>query len=131
LSYGQPLPRKASIVALEVKKQDDKGKANSANAGASATSKSILLPVLRQKNLATEGKKQDGKGKAEIANVIGRSTDGDKQKPLQTTKSKTAGSEAKKPDAKGKAKAADADEDGRVPAKSSRQAATFAPCGCG
>ncbi len=188
-------PPNTKIAVLEVGKQDGKGKTNSATAGTSATGKSILLPVLRPKNLATEGKnkvqtvgasssaiaaglhkpslapksktagtegkKQDGKGKVETVaasssaiaaglhkpspaprsktaeieatkqNGKGKTDSasaretaaGGKQKSSLAPTSKTPAIEVKKQDAKGKAQAANPGEDGRVAAKSGRQAA--------
>jgi len=154
-------PPNTKIAVLEVGKQDGKGKANSATAGTSATGRSILLPVLRPKNLATEGKKQDGKGKVQTVGASSSAiaaglhkpapaprskiaeieatkqngkgkTDsasaretaaGGKQKSSLAPTSKTPAIEVKKQDAKGKAQAAKPGEDGRVAAKSGRQAA--------
>ncbi len=154
-------PPNTKIAVLEVGKQDGKGKTNSATASTSATGKSILLPVLRPKNLATEGKKQDGKGKVETVaasssaiaaglhkpspaprsktaeieatkqNGKGKTDSasaretaaGGKQKSSLASTSKTPAIEVKKQDAKGKAQAANPGEDGRVAAKSGRQAA--------
>ncbi len=154
-------PPNTKIAVLEVGKQDGKGNTNSATAGTSATGKSILLPVLRPKNLATEGKKQDGKGKVQTVGASSSAiaaglhkpapaprskiaeieatkqngkgkTDsasaretaaGGKQKSSLAPTSKTPAIEVKKQDAKGKAQAAKPGEDGRVAAKSGRQAA--------
>ncbi len=95
-------PPNTKIAALEVKKQDGKDKANSATAGTSATGKSILLPVLRPKNLATEGKKQDGKGKVQTVGASSSAIAAGLHKPSLAPKSKTAGTEGKKQDGKGK-----------------------------
>src|SRR5439155_12977310 len=63
-----PLP-KPKNAALEVKKQDGKGKANSANAGASATGRQKPSPPPNTKIAVLEVGKQDGKGKANSANA--------------------------------------------------------------
>jgi hypothetical protein len=90
--------------------------------GASATNKSILLPVLRSKNVATETKKQPSKVKLETVGASSGAIGAGLHKPSPTPKSKTA------EDAKGKGRAASAGEDGRAAAKSAaksgRQAAT-------
>ena len=108
-----PLPApKPKISEIEVAKQ--KGKADSANAGAivagSANSGAIVagrqMPLLvpKPKSPAIEVKKQDGKGKAASANsgaiVAGRPM------PSPTPKPKLPGTEVKKQDGKGKADSA-------------------------
>ena len=108
-----PLPApKPKISEIEVAKQ--KGKADSANAGAivagSANSGAIVagrqMPLLvpKPKSPAIEVKKQDGKGKADSANsgaiVAGRPM------PSPTPKPKLPGTEVKKQDGKGKADSA-------------------------
>jgi peptidoglycan lytic transglycosylase A len=100
-----PLP-KPKIAALEVKKQDDKGKANSANAGASATGRQKLSPPPNTKIAAREVKKQDGKGKANSANAGASATR--RQKPSPPPNTKIAVLEVGKQDGKGKANSATA-----------------------
>src|SRR5260370_40494778 len=63
-----PLP-KPKIAALEVKKQDDKGKANSANAGASMTGQQKPTPPPPTKIAVFEVGKRDDRGKASSANA--------------------------------------------------------------
>ena len=94
-----PLP-KPKIAALEVKKQDDKGKANSANAGASATGRQKLSPPPNTKIAALEVGKQDGKGKANSA-TAGTSATG-KSILLPVLRPKNLATEGKKQDGKGK-----------------------------
>jgi membrane-bound lytic murein transglycosylase A len=60
-------PRKPSVVAFEAKKRDEKGKANSANAGASATGQQKPSPLPNTKIAAREAGKRDGKGKTDSA----------------------------------------------------------------
>jgi membrane-bound lytic murein transglycosylase A len=69
-----PLP-KPKIVALEVKKRDDKGKANSANAGVSWTDQQKRSALLNTKITVLEVGKQDGKGKVNSA-TAGASVNG-------------------------------------------------------
>src|SRR5262249_46624082 len=109
------------IAVLEVGKRNGKGNVNSAN-GASATGKSILLPVLRPKNLAsssaiaagrhkpspapksktagTEGKKQEAKLKVETVATSSSAIAAGRHKPSPAPKSKTAGTEGKKQEGK-------------------------------
>jgi membrane-bound lytic murein transglycosylase A len=96
-----PLP-KPKTAALEVKKQDDKGKANSAK-GASATGRQKLSPPPNTKIAALEVKKQDDKGKANSAK--GASATG-RQKLSPPPNTKIAALEVKKQDDKGKANSA-------------------------
>ena len=77
-----------------VGKHDGKGKANSANAVASATSKSILLPVLRSKNVATEANKQPSKVKLETVGASSGAIAAGLPTPIP--KSKTVESETRK-----------------------------------
>jgi peptidoglycan lytic transglycosylase A len=94
-----PLP-KPKIAALEVKKQDDKGKANSANAGASATGRQKPSPPPNTKIAVLEVGKQDGKGKANSA-TAGTSATG-KSILLPVLRPKNLATEGKKQDGKGK-----------------------------
>jgi membrane-bound lytic murein transglycosylase A len=100
-----PLP-KPKIAALEVKKQDGKGKANSANAGASATGRQKPSPPPNTKIAVLEVGKQDGKGKANSANA-GASATG-RRKPSPPPNTKIAVLEVGKQDGKGKANSANA-----------------------
>jgi len=94
-----PLP-KPKIAALEVKKQDDKGKANSANAGASATGRQKPSPPPNTKIAVLEVGKQDGKGKANSA-TAGTSATG-KSILLPVLRPKNLATEGKEQDGKGK-----------------------------
>jgi membrane-bound lytic murein transglycosylase A len=100
-----PLPvPKPKIAGVDVKEQDGKGKAESANAG-ETTGRQKPSPELKPKTPAIEAKKPDGKGKAQSANA-GDTTG--KQKPLPASKPKTPAIEAKKQDGKGKTDSANA-----------------------
>jgi membrane-bound lytic murein transglycosylase A len=104
-----PAPN-AKVAALQIIKDEGKGKTNSA--GASATGKSIALPVLKPKNAAGEGKKQDAKGKdgkdkGETVGASSSATAAGLRKPSPAAKSKIATddvkkADVKKPEAKGK-----------------------------
>jgi membrane-bound lytic murein transglycosylase A len=94
-----PLP-KPKIAALEVGKQDGKGKANSANAGASATGRQKPSPPPNTKIAVLEVGKQDGKGKANSA-TAGTSATG-KSILLPVLRPKNLATEGKKQDGKGK-----------------------------
>jgi hypothetical protein len=109
----KPSPASKSKTAeIEARKQNVKGKTDSASPGETAPGgkqKSSLVP--RSKIAATEVKKPDGKRKAQATNA-GEIAAGDKQKPLLAAKSKTPAIEVKKQDAKGKGQAANAGGDG-------------------
>src|SRR5262249_59407596 len=64
-----PPPRKPSVVAFDAKKRDEKGKADSANAGANATGQQKPPPVPSTKIAAREAGKYDGKGKTDSADA--------------------------------------------------------------
>jgi membrane-bound lytic murein transglycosylase A len=98
-----PLP-KPKIAALEVKKQDDKGRANSANAGASATGRQKLSPPSNTKIVALEVEKQDGNGKVK---AVGTGAAGGAM-PSPPRKASIVALEVKKQDDKGKANSANA-----------------------
>src|SRR6516164_7714345 len=55
-------PRKPSVVAFDAKKRDEKGKANSAKAGASETGQQKPQPQPNTRTAAREAGKRDGKG---------------------------------------------------------------------
>ena len=98
-----PLPvPKPKIAALEVKKQDGKGKVEFAGAGAVAAGRQMPSPAPKPKIAALEVRKQDGKGKANSANA-GAIAAG-RQKPLPALKPKIPAIEVRKQDGKGKAK---------------------------
>jgi membrane-bound lytic murein transglycosylase A len=109
-----PLPvPKPKIAAIEVAKQDGKGKAEPAGAGAATDGRSMPLPApkpklaaleAKTKNAAPEAKKQDGKGRVESANS-GASASG-RLMPLPALKPRAPAIEAKKQDGKGKAEPA-------------------------
>jgi membrane-bound lytic murein transglycosylase A len=99
-------PRKPSVVAFEAKKRDEKGKANSANAGASATGQQKPSPLPNTKIAAREAGKRDEKGKVNSANA-GVSAAG-QQKPSPLPSTKIAAREAGKRDEKGKVNSANA-----------------------
>src|SRR5262249_58180184 len=88
------------IAAREAGKRDGKGKTDSADARTSATSKSILLPVLRPKNITTEAKKQESKVKVETVGAGSGATAAGLHKP--PAKSKTTPIENRKQHGKGK-----------------------------
>jgi membrane-bound lytic murein transglycosylase A len=97
---GMPLPvAKPKIAAVEVAKQDGKGKAESA--GAPTDGRHVPSPLPRTKIVALEAGKPSGKGKAESLGVRA-STDG-RHPPLPAPKTKIIVSETRKPDRKGKA----------------------------
>jgi membrane-bound lytic murein transglycosylase A len=111
LRKSPPAP-KSKAAEIEVKKQNGKGKTDSANAGETvAGGKQKPSPAPTSKIAATEVKKPDGKGKAQAANA-GATAPGGKQKPSPAPTSKIAGTEVKKQDAKAKAQAANAGETG-------------------
>jgi 3D (Asp-Asp-Asp) domain-containing protein len=100
----------AKVAALQIMKEEGKGKANSANAG--ARGKSIALPVLKPKSSASEGKKQVGKDKdsKDKGETVGTSSTaiaaGLRKSPPTASSKPAAGdvkkTEAKKPESKGK-----------------------------
>ena len=102
-----PLPvPKPKIPGIELKKQDGKGKVNSASAGAIAAGRQKPSPAQKSKIAAIEARKQDGKGKADSASA-GAIAAG-RQKPSPAQKSKIPAIEARKQDGKGKANSASA-----------------------
>jgi len=112
-----PAPKPA---AIEVAKQDGKGKAGkaeSAGGGVATDGRSMPLPAPKPKLAALEAKKevkkQDGKAKVESASV-GEIAAGRKQEPPPAPKSKTPRIEVKKQNGKGKLEAARA---GDVPSR--------------
>src|SRR5262249_61909458 len=81
-----PLPvSKPKIAALEVGKQDGKGKAESVGTG--AASGEMPLRARKPSVVALEVKKQDDKGKAKPANASASATARQKPTPLPTPKS--------------------------------------------
>jgi membrane-bound lytic murein transglycosylase A len=109
LHKSSPAP-KSKAAEIEVKKQNVKGKTDSANAGEIAPrGKQKPSPAATSKIAGTEVKKPDAKGKAQAAGA-GETVAGGKQKPSLTAKSKIPAIEVKKPDAKAKAQAAGAGE---------------------
>jgi membrane-bound lytic murein transglycosylase A len=95
-----PPPRKPSIVAFEAKKRDEKGKANSANAGASATGQQKPSPLPNTKIAAREAGKRDVKGKTDSADA--RTSATSKSILLPVLRPKNATTEAKKQESKAK-----------------------------
>jgi membrane-bound lytic murein transglycosylase A len=96
-----PVPKPKSA-AIDVAKQDGKGKADSAGSGTIAAGRQ--MPVAKSKIVAIEVSKQDGKGKANSASsgavAAGRSM------PLPVLKPKVPAIEVSKQDGKGKANSA-------------------------
>jgi peptidoglycan lytic transglycosylase A len=92
---------KPKITGIEVKKQNGKGRINSANAG-----EHPLSPTPKSKTPDIELKKQNGKGKADSDNA-GEIAAG-RQKSLPVPKSKTSGIEVKKQGGKDRANSASA-----------------------
>ena len=104
-----PLPvPKPRIAALEVAKQDGKGKAEPAGAGAATDGRSIPFPAPKPKLAALEARKQHGKGRVEYANS-GASASG-RTMPLPVLKPKSPAIEANKQDGKGEAESASVGE---------------------
>jgi peptidoglycan lytic transglycosylase A len=109
-----PLPvPKPKIAAVEVAKQNGKGKAEPAGARPATDGRSMPLPApkpklaaleAKTKIAALEAKKQDGKGRAEPANS-GASASG-RQMALPVLKPKAPAIEVKKQNGKGKAASA-------------------------
>ena len=101
-----PAPKPA---AIEVAKQDGKGKAEPAGARAATDGRSLAAPKAKAveaktKIAALEAKKQEGKGKAEPAGsgaMVGR-----QMPPLPAPKTKILAIETKKPDGKGRVESA-------------------------
>ena len=118
----KPKTSEIDVKKQDVKKQNGKGKAESANSGASVAGRQMPSPVPKPKTSATEVKKQNAKGKAESASAGASAAS--KQIPSPASKPKTPGIEVKKQDAKGKAESANAGEDGKAAAKPGRQAAS-------
>ena len=106
--------------AIEVKKQDGKGKVETVGAspGASAPSRHKPLPAPKPKISEIEARNHDAKGKADSTSV-GEIASRGKQKSSLAPKSKT---QAKAQNGKGKAEATDGGEVGRAAARSGRQA---------
>jgi membrane-bound lytic murein transglycosylase A len=101
-----PLPApKPKIAALQVAKQNGKGKVELVGTGAVAAGK-MPSPAAKTKIAALEVGKQDGKGKANSANA-GASATGRKT-PSPLPKTKIAAIEVGKQDGKGKANSANA-----------------------
>jgi membrane-bound lytic murein transglycosylase A len=92
-------PRKPSVVAFDAKKRDEKGKANSANAGASATGQQKPPPLPNTKIAAREAGKRDGKGNTDSA---ARTSATSKSILLPVLRPKNVTTEAKKQESKGK-----------------------------
>ena len=99
-----PVP-KPKIAAIEVAKQDGKGKTELAGAGTTTDGRSMPLPAPKPKLAALEVRKQDGKGKAKPAGATGA---GRQMPPLQAAKTKIVAIEVKKLDGKGRAESANA-----------------------
>jgi hypothetical protein len=120
------------IAVLDGEKQDSKRKANGTNTGASATGKSIVLPVLKPKSSATEGKKQKNRfDQLETVAASSSAIAAGLHKSGPALKSKTSAIEAKKQNGKVKAQSASGEiaVDGRqtpAPAAKSRTPATQA-----
>jgi len=93
-------PRKPSVVAFDAKKRDEKGKANSANAGASATGQQKPPPLPNTKIAAREAGKRDGKGNTDSA--AARTSATSKSILLPVLRPKNVTTEAKKQESKGK-----------------------------
>ena len=91
---------------LDGEKQDSKRKANGTNTGASATGKSIVLPVLKPKSSATEGKKQNRFDQLETVAASSSAIAAGLHKSGPALKSKTSAIEARKQNGKGKAQSA-------------------------
>jgi membrane-bound lytic murein transglycosylase A len=105
-----PLPvPKPKIAALEVGKQDGKGKVESVGTG--AASGEMPLRPRKPSVVALEVKKQDDKGKAKPANAGASATGRQKPSPLPNTK--IAVLEVGKQDGKGKANSASASATGK------------------
>jgi hypothetical protein len=109
--------------AIEVKKQNGKGKVETVGAspGASAPTRHKPLPASKPKISEIEARNHDAKGKADSTSV-GEIASRGNQKSSLAPKSKTPRIEAKKQDGKGKAEATDGGEVGRAAARSGRQA---------
>ena len=105
---------------IEVRKQDGKGKQDSATADKIVGSRQKPLLARKSKMSQIEARKEDGKGKAHSA-TAGKLA-ADKHMPSPHPKSKTSRIEAKKQKGKGKAEASNAGEDARAVARSGRQA---------
>jgi hypothetical protein len=94
------------IAVLDGEKQDSKRKANGTNTGASATGKSIVLPVLKPKSSATEGKKQNRFDQLETVAASSSAIAAGLHKSGPALKSKTSAIEARQQNGKGKAQSA-------------------------
>jgi membrane-bound lytic murein transglycosylase A len=115
---------KAQIADIEARKQDGKG----GTVGVSSTTIAAGLhkrsPTPKSKSSEIEAKKQNGKGKADSASLPETAASG-KQK-LSAMPKKKPGIESKKQSGKGKPESVNTGDNGRVPARSPRQAAPHA-----
>ncbi len=99
---GMPLPApKPKIAGIAVAKQDGKGRAVSAGAGAITDGRHMPVPAAKAKSAGSEVEKPERKGKATSLGARA-STDG-RHPPLPAPKTKIIVSETGKPDRKGKA----------------------------
>jgi membrane-bound lytic murein transglycosylase A len=105
-----PLP-KPKIAALEVGKQDGKGKVESVGTSSSAIAAGLHKPspAPKSKTDQIEARKQNAKGKTDSASS-GETAAGGKQKSSLAPTSKIAKGKVKKPDGKGRAETANAGE---------------------
>ena len=99
---GHALKSKTS--AIEARKPNGKGNAQSASGEIAVDGKQKLSPAANSKTPVTQAKKQNGKGKAQ--STSGEIAVDDKQKPSPAAKSKIPVTQAKKQNGKSKAQSA-------------------------